>query len=211
MIIPKKISQDVVGITVLWALLDQEKVTTLEVKNYLRSKGYRITQEEISKLVTDYVDMFARTGQFITIDDKHYTIAFDVKTATGPGVTASYREYKLRELGADTTGSIVGRAVARAALPVRDEAHSSSIRRRVAAMLYGDNPAAATARAANAPVSTNTPTSANAYAYIAGETIGSYVARNHQLSSQVISEKLLRYGIHASARSIAAYKANLNR
>jgi hypothetical protein len=91
----KKITMDVIGIIVDWALLDAGTITTLEIKNYLRSKGFDARQKEVSELLNAYKETFMANGCTYEIDDKEYII--NVKDTSTNGV--AHRLYYLEEVG----------------------------------------------------------------------------------------------------------------
>jgi len=94
----KKVTMDVIAIVVNWALLDKGVITTLEVKNYLRSKGYFALQSEISKLMEEYQADFEDSDFLLEIGDKLYTI--DFRTA------GNHKEYFLLEVEVDTVADL---------------------------------------------------------------------------------------------------------
>jgi hypothetical protein len=99
----KVVSADVVGIIMNWAMLDAGKVTSLEVKNYLRTTGYYATQEIVSKLMSDVYNICTFAGMTADIDGKDMYISFRNVNING----AVFREYFLteaKEVGDEESG-----------------------------------------------------------------------------------------------------------
>lgn len=88
-------SLDIIAIIMQWGILDQGKITSLEVKNYLRSKGYFATQEAVSLAMTEIIKDSIANGHIWDIDGKEFVMA--VRLETSP---RSHREYFFNEINA---------------------------------------------------------------------------------------------------------------
>jgi len=77
----KVFSLSTIEIIMMWAIFDSGKVTSLEVKNYLRNKGYSAKQADVSKAMAQILEENTVMGAAWDIDNIAVTMeARDVKT-----------------------------------------------------------------------------------------------------------------------------------
>lgn len=92
----KQLTDAVVGTVFDWALLDNGYVTTLDVKNYVRSKGYWATQD----IIREALEREYETAQDLVFEiEKDKWMKVSVRHVSTNGTT--HKEYYLEEVEND--------------------------------------------------------------------------------------------------------------
>ena len=91
-------TNDQIAIIMQWGIMDNGKITSLEVKNYLRTKGYWAEQKQVSDTMASIYNSCQENKITWDIEGKNVTLGVRVVSKGA----SNYREYFFIEIGKDT-------------------------------------------------------------------------------------------------------------